>query len=159
MDGTTGALLQRLQVVDALTDHVQQAALDLVTRGYRDRTALGNNACSALQAIGTVHSDTAHGILTHVLLYLQNEFAAIGTLHRQRGVDGWTSRAHILKRDIDYGSDNLGYFSEILSHNTIIDFIGFYFILLLSQYQAPKYHPWVTMMAITTRFTKPMGIK
>ncbi len=26
-------------------------------------------------------------------------------------------------------------------------------------YYAPKYHPWVTTMAIITRLTRPMGIR
>ena len=77
MDGTTCAFLQGLQVIDALTDDIEQSALDLVTGGNADGTAQGLDLRAALQAVGTVHSDTAHGVFSHVLLHLQNEFAAI----------------------------------------------------------------------------------
>ena len=82
MDGTAGALLQGLQVVDALADHVQQAALDLVTGGNADGLSERLDTSTALEAVGTVHGDAAHRVLSHVLLHLQNEFAAIRTLHR-----------------------------------------------------------------------------
>ena len=123
MDGTAGTFLQGLQVVDALADDIQQAALDLVTSGNRDGTALGQDACTAFQSVGTVHGDAAHGVLADVLLDLQDKLTAIGTLYRQGGVDGGTLSALTLKRDVDDRSDNLGYFTIIFSHNAMIDFL------------------------------------
>ena len=74
-------LSQALHAVDRLTYDVQHASLDLLARGHTDRSTRRYHLKLALQAVGIIHCNGAHGILTDVLLNLNYEFTTVRTFY------------------------------------------------------------------------------
>ncbi len=137
MDGTSCALLERLQVVNGLTDDVEQTTFHLFAGGHRDGTAQVFHAGAAHQTVGAVHGHAAHRVLADVLLHLEDEGGAVGTHNAQGSVDGRTRNALALKGDIDNGADDLRYFSIIISHNHENVFVCFCICVNYSLFSFP----------------------
>ncbi len=104
------------QVVDGVSDDVEQTPLYLVAGRNRNRLAERIDAGSALEAVGTFHGHAAHGFFSDVLLHFENKLRAVGAVNLQRREDGGKDVILAVEGNVDHGADNLGYFSEIVAH-------------------------------------------
>ena len=96
--------------VDGLTNHVEEATVDVLAHRHRDGTSEHLYHGAALQTVGAVHSNGAHGVFANVLLAFQNNFSAIGTYHLEGVVDVGKADA-VFKSHVDDCADDLGDFS------------------------------------------------
>ena len=110
--------VQRPHAVDPLARDVEQAALDLVADGHRDRTPAGRHLHVTLQSVGRVHCDGPHGVLADVLLHLDDEFRAVAPADRHRFVDARqeTLLTQVGEVHVDHRSDDLRNVSFNLCH-------------------------------------------
>ncbi len=111
VDGISTLHGELFHTVDRLTDHVQHTTLNLFTRGHHDRCAQWYCFQSTLQTVGIVHSHTANGILTDVLLHLDDNLFAVRTFNRHSFVN---LRQHFFRIQslgieihVDHRTDNL----------------------------------------------------
>ena len=79
--------VELFHTVDRLTDHVQHSTLNLITGRHHDRCAHRDRLQTTLQTISIVHCHTTYGILTDMLLHLDDKFLAVGTNNLKSFVD------------------------------------------------------------------------
>ena len=92
--------------VDGLADDVEQTAVDVLAHRHRDGTAQRLHLHAALQTVGRVHGDAAHGVLTDVLLTFKNNLRIIGAFDFQCSINVW-QRGFVLEINIHHGADDL----------------------------------------------------
>ena len=79
--------VQRPHAVDPLAHDIEQAALDLVAHGHRDRPAERRHLHMPLQSVRRVHRNGPHGVLADMLLHLDDELPPVPTADRHRLVN------------------------------------------------------------------------
>ena len=80
VNGEGAFALEVAEAVDGLAGDVHHAATDLAADGHGDRGAEAGGLEAASEAVGGVHGDAADGVFADMLLYLDDEFAAVGAL-------------------------------------------------------------------------------
>ena len=73
--------------VDGLADDVEQTSVDVLTYGHGDGAVERDDFGAALQTVGAVHGNGAHGVLANVLLAFQYHFRAVGAYDLQCIID------------------------------------------------------------------------
>ena len=120
MNGICALHIQWFHTINGLSDDVHHTALDLFAGRHHDRRACLLCLESTLQSVGVVHGYAAHGVLTDMLLHLDNEFATVGSLNPQGIMDSWQHFLSVLslgvEEHVDDRSDNLGNVSTNLCH-------------------------------------------
>ena len=87
MDGICSLHVELFHTVDRLTYHVQHTTFDLIACGHLNGRTQRHGFQPSLQAVGIVHGHTAHGVLTNVLLHLDNQLSALAAVYTQRLVN------------------------------------------------------------------------
>ena len=77
VDRISARHVEGLHSIDRLAGDVHHSAFDLFTERHGDRAACGYHFKVALQSVGIVHSHASHGVLTNVLLHLNDEVAPV----------------------------------------------------------------------------------
>ena len=94
--------------VDGLADNVEQASVDVLSNRHRDGAAKRQHFHSALQAVGAVHCNGSHRVLSDILLALKYYRRAIGTFHAQCIVNVWKFYI-VIECHINNRTNNLRY--------------------------------------------------
>ena len=116
VDGVGLAGVHGADAIDGLAHHVEQAAFHGLAHRHADRGAGTRHLGVALQAVGAVHGDGTHGVLTDQLLRFQHEHRPIGALHVQGVIDvGQVLIA--FETNVHHGSDDLDDFTGVLGHD------------------------------------------
>mmetsp|Transcript_8741 Transcript_8741/g.32960 ORF Transcript_8741/g.32960 Transcript_8741/m.32960 type:complete len:514 (-) Transcript_8741:27-1568(-) len=101
-------------LVDGLADDVDDAAKGRRADGHHDRVAGVLAGLSAHEALGGVHGDGAHRVLTQVLRDLEHEpRLALGDLHLQGVEDGRQLRVEL---NVHHGANDLRHLSDGGAH-------------------------------------------
>ena len=112
MDRIRTLHVQVLHTIDRFADHVKHSAFNLFACRHLDRCTHRDCFQSTLQAIGIVHSNTANGVLTNVLLHFDNEFLSVATINTKGFVNFWQHFLGIqsfgIEIHVDNGTNNLG---------------------------------------------------
>ena len=108
MDGVFRATVEGADAVDGVACDVEQAAFDLVADGDGDGLSREGHGHATLQAVGGVHGDGAHRVLTDMLLTFKDELGAVGTGDQQGVMDLGQVALTAVEEDIDHGTDDLG---------------------------------------------------
>mmetsp|Transcript_1894 Transcript_1894/g.4937 ORF Transcript_1894/g.4937 Transcript_1894/m.4937 type:complete len:420 (+) Transcript_1894:579-1838(+) len=91
-------------LIHGLANHVHDAAEGLTAHRHRDGRAGAPHSLAAGQALGGLHGNGAHGVLTGMLCHLEDE-AHIVALHLQRVHD----LGHLaIELDVHHGTNHLG---------------------------------------------------
>ena len=112
MDRVSTLHFKLLHAVDRLTDYIQHSAFDLLACRHNNRTACWDSLQATLQTVGVIHSYATYGVLTDMLLDLNNKVTAVWTLYLQSLIN---LRKHLfrifalgLEINIDNRADDLG---------------------------------------------------
>ena len=128
VDGAGALGLDGTGFVDRLADDVEDAAERLGADRHGDRLAGIADVLAADEALGGVHGDAAHGVLTEVLSHFQHHAGAVvGGLQRVQDL-----RQVIVELDVDNSADDLGDAANgarssgrrarrFLRHDTVLD--------------------------------------
>mmetsp|Transcript_102262 Transcript_102262/g.266755 ORF Transcript_102262/g.266755 Transcript_102262/m.266755 type:complete len:210 (+) Transcript_102262:1012-1641(+) len=103
VDGIGLLRANRAQLIDGLPDNVDDAAERLLTHRHLDGRTRVQHLLAASEAVGPVHGNGAHHVLTQVLGHLQHQ-AMLEALHLQRVQDG---RQGALELHVHDGTDDL----------------------------------------------------
>ena len=96
--------------IDGFADDVEQTTVDVLADGHGDGTAQRHGLGAALQTVGAVHGDGAHGVFADILLAFKNDFCPIGADHL-KGVIDVGEVDSVFEGNIDDCADDLGNFS------------------------------------------------
>ena len=111
VDGVRSLHIERFHTIDRLTNDIHHTALDLIASRHGDRTSRTHCLQSTLQSVRVVHGNATHSVLANVLLHLDDEVAAIGTLYAQCLIDFRQYLLRILalsvEINVDHRADNL----------------------------------------------------
>ena len=69
--------VQRAQAVNALSNDIQQTALDLVAYGHGDRASDRCHRQMPLESVGRLHRYCTYGVFSYVLLHFENLFFSV----------------------------------------------------------------------------------
>ena len=108
------------KTINRRTHHIHHASFNLCTHWHCYRLSKSNNLHSARKPRSSVHSNSAHSVITNVLLHLEDKFATIGRHNlecliycRQKNL----AFALIgIKADINDSTYHLGYAPYLLRH-------------------------------------------
>ena len=123
MDGTEFIAVEFGETVDGIANNVEQTAFHLVTGRNGDRAFKVVDTSTALQTVCTLHSHTAHGVLTDMLLHFEYQLRTVGTVHLQGGVDRRDEIVITFKYHVDHRADHLGDFAKFFTHR-VYCFLG-----------------------------------
>ena len=104
------------QVIDGLTDDIEQASFDLIACRDCYGTFETVDTETAAKAVGTLHCHTAHGVLTDVLLYFEYQHRTVFTVDLQGRINRGYDIVFTFEDDVDHRSDHLGYFTKFFAH-------------------------------------------
>src|SRR5690554_2115913 len=115
VDGVAVFFAHRSDSVDRVAGDVEQTAADFIADRHFDGRSRIHHFGAAGNAVGGVHRDGTHGVLTNVLLAFQHQFRSVFTGDFQDVVD-LRQAFFICEVNIDNRSNDLKYSSGIASH-------------------------------------------
>ena len=80
---------QMMHTVDGFSHHVHHTSSDLLSHRHGNWFTGRIDFHPSLQAVGTVHGHRAHGILSDVLLHLNNKYTTVIAFDSQSIVNAW----------------------------------------------------------------------
>ena len=107
MDGIFCRAVEVADAVDGVARHVEQTTLDLAADGDGDGLAQEFDFHAAHEAVGGVHGDGTHRVLTDVLLALEHHALAVGACHLKGIMDLREVGLATFEIDVNHRADNL----------------------------------------------------